>query len=76
MIQTGLRREYRYREACVIKTPCTNIAVHSASIYASIFFELGALNNVTTIDNVDYIVNRELLTDTKGKLAGMRQSGR
>lgn len=71
---TGLRREYRYREACVIKTPCTNIAALS-SIYASIFFELGALNNVTTIDNVDYIVNPEIIDRyKKGKLAEIGKS--
>lgn len=72
----GLSKEYRYREARIIKTPCTNIAALS-SIYVNIFYELGALNNVTTIDNIDYIVNTAIIEKHKnGRLAEIGKTER
>lgn len=51
-----------------IKSPCRKIAALS-SIYATMFSELDALQNVVAIDNIDY-VNNALIIDQfkKGKL--------
>lgn len=47
-----------------IKSPCKKIAALS-SIYASVFFELGALENLVAIDNIDYVCNAEIISRNK-----------
>jgi iron complex transport system substrate-binding protein len=55
---TGLRAEFP--EAYIVKSPCRKIAALS-SIYANMFYELGALNAVAAIDNMDYIINPAII---------------
>jgi len=43
----------------LIDGPCKKIAALS-SIYASMFYELGELQSLVAIDNVDYIINPEI----------------
>jgi iron complex transport system substrate-binding protein len=48
----------------LIKVPCKKVAALS-SIYARIFFELGALENLLAIDNIDYINCKEMIDKYK-----------
>lgn len=48
----------------LVKVPCKKIAALS-SIYARIFFELGALENLIAIDNIDYINCEEIIDKHK-----------
>ncbi|MBA3679898.1 MAG: ABC transporter substrate-binding protein [Bacteroidetes bacterium] len=43
-----------------IKSPCKKIAALS-SIYATMFYEMGLLNNIVAIDNVDYMNNKAII---------------
>lgn len=44
-----------------VKSPCKHIAALS-SIYANMFCELGLLNNIAAIDNIDYINNPKIIS--------------
>jgi iron complex transport system substrate-binding protein len=50
-----------------IKTPCKKIAAMS-SIYASMFCELGVINQLAAIDNIDYVNNTEIIKKNKDGL--------
>ncbi|MEO6302240.1 MAG: ABC transporter substrate-binding protein [Bacteroidia bacterium] len=45
----------------LIKNPCEKIAALS-SIYTAMFFELGLIDNLVAIDNVDYCNNPEIIS--------------
>ncbi|MDP3556372.1 MAG: ABC transporter substrate-binding protein [Bacteroidota bacterium] len=45
----------------LVKTPCNNIAALS-TIYANMFCELGLINNLVAIDNIDYYNNAEIIS--------------
>ena len=45
----------------LIKSPCNKIAALS-SIYAAMFFDLGLVNNLVAIDNIDYCNNPEIIS--------------
>jgi iron complex transport system substrate-binding protein len=47
-----------------IKSPCKKIAALS-SIYASVFYELGLLENLVAIDNIDYVCNPAIIQKHK-----------
>lgn len=65
----GKRLLYRFRDSEIIKIPCQKIAALS-SIYANMFYELGALPQLIAIDNIDYIVNPAIISRHKaGDLA-------
>lgn len=52
---------------CVlVKSPCKKIAALS-SIYANMFCELGLINNLIAIDNLDYINNPEIISKCNSK---------
>lgn len=48
------------KKAIPVKSPCVKIAALS-SIYASMLCELGAINYLAAIDNIDYVNNREVI---------------
>lgn len=50
----------------VIKSPCKKIAALS-SIYVNMFSELGLIDKVAAIDNVDYVNNKEILSRCETK---------
>ena len=69
LIYTDARPEQTNSNNILIKAPCKKIAALS-SIYARIFFELGALDNVVAIDNLDYINCKAIIEKhKKGQLA-------
>ncbi|MCC6372407.1 MAG: ABC transporter substrate-binding protein [Bacteroidia bacterium] len=49
-----------YKADYVVKIPCQKIAALS-SIYAAVVAELGELNHLAAIDNIDYVTNEEIL---------------
>jgi iron complex transport system substrate-binding protein len=51
---TGYPSHYRH-----IKIPCKKIAALS-SIYASMFCELGKMDAIVAVDNMDYVINKSL----------------
>lgn len=51
-----------------VKSPCLKIAALS-SIYASMLCELGTINYLAAIDNIDYVNNKEIISKhSKGEL--------
>jgi iron complex transport system substrate-binding protein len=64
----GLKRIYP--DATVIQSPCKKIVALS-SIYANLFNELGDLENLVGIDNLDYIINKDILK--KAENTGLRE---
>jgi iron complex transport system substrate-binding protein len=48
------------RHTVFIKKPCKKIAALS-SIYANIIYDLGNLNELVAIDNLDYVVNPQII---------------
>lgn len=55
LIKTSLKN------TILVKSPCKKIAALS-SIYANMFCELGLINNLIAIDNIDYINNPEIIS--------------
>jgi iron complex transport system substrate-binding protein len=47
-----------------VKVPCKKIAALS-SIYATMFCELGMVQNISAIDNIDYVNNTEIISRFK-----------
>src|SRR5690606_22411470 len=43
-----------------LNVPCSSVAALS-SIYTQVLFELGALDMLTAIDNIDYVTNQDVL---------------
>lgn len=64
----GLRKIYP--TTFIIQSPSKRIVALS-SIYANIFYELGDLQNLIGIDNLDYIINKDILK--KAENNGLRQ---
>lgn len=56
----------RFNSAFIIKSPCNRIAALS-SIYANMFCELGDLDKLIAIDNMDYINNVQLISKNRAK---------
>lgn len=50
----------------LIKSPCKTIAALS-SIYATMFYEMGLLNNIVAIDNADYMNNKDIIDRCNSK---------
>lgn len=60
--------------AILIKAPCTKIAALS-SIYATLFCELGDLDKLAAIDNIDYVNNQAIINKHHaGKLKELMKS--
>jgi len=55
-----LNRSHFGKDFVFIHRPVKKLAALS-SIYASMLIELGAINNIVAIDNIDYVNNKELL---------------
>lgn len=49
-----------------VKSPCKTIAALS-SIYATMFYDLGLLDNIVAIDNVDYMNNKTIVDRCNSK---------
>ncbi len=62
--KTATQPTYFYPNTHFIKSPCKKIAALS-SIYASMFYELGVIENLVAIDNIDYVVNSEIISKHK-----------
>ncbi|HOZ86182.1 MAG TPA: ABC transporter substrate-binding protein [Bacteroidia bacterium] len=56
-----------------VKVPCKKIAALS-SIYATMFCELGMVQNISAIDNIDYVNNHEIIS--KFKAGGLKELAR
>jgi len=54
------------KKATAVKIPCKKIAALS-SIYANMLHDLGALENIVAIDNVDYIINPNIIKKFESK---------
>jgi len=50
----------------LIKSPCKTIAALS-SIYATVFYEMGLLNDIVAIDNKDYMNNKAIIERCNSK---------
>ncbi len=50
----------------LIKKPCKTIAALS-SIYATLFYEMGLLNDIVAIDNLDYVNNKDIIDRVNSK---------
>lgn len=50
----------------LVKSPCKKIAALS-SIYATMLTELGAIDNLVAIDNIDYVNNAEVIRKFTGR---------
>ncbi len=48
------------KDLVLIKSPCNKIAALS-SIYAAMFYDLGLVDNLVAIDNIDYCNNTEII---------------
>jgi iron complex transport system substrate-binding protein len=60
ILYDSIKPHLSYKNAHYIKTPCTRITALS-SIYANMIVEVGGLNNIIAIENVDYYNNPELV---------------